>query len=89
MTDVEVTAAETTRIASWKLLLRNPMTVTSAIALVLIAFVAVTANWIAPFGVNDVDVPNALRPPAVSIGSAPTNSAAMSSPAFWSRCRRR
>jgi len=63
MTDVDMTAAETTRIASWKLLLRNPMTVTSAIALVLIAFIAVTANWIAPFGVNDVDVPNALRPP--------------------------
>jgi peptide/nickel transport system permease protein len=27
-------------------------------------FVAVAANWIAPFGINDVDVPNALQPPS-------------------------
>jgi peptide/nickel transport system permease protein len=32
--------------------------------LALVVFVAVTANWIAPFGVNDVDVSNALRPPS-------------------------
>jgi peptide/nickel transport system permease protein len=56
--------AETTRVASWRLLLRNPVTVVSAVVLAIVVFVAVTANWITPFGVNAVDVPNALRPPS-------------------------
>jgi peptide/nickel transport system permease protein len=56
--------AETTRVASWRLLLRNPVTVVSAVVLVIVVFVAVAADWITPFGVNDVDVPNALRPPS-------------------------
>jgi peptide/nickel transport system permease protein len=56
--------AETTRIASWRLLLRNPVTVVSAVVLGIVVFVAVAANWITPFGVNDVDVPSALRPPS-------------------------
>jgi peptide/nickel transport system permease protein len=38
--------------------------VVSAVVLAVIVLVAVTANWIAPFEVNDVDVPNALRPPS-------------------------
>jgi peptide/nickel transport system permease protein len=58
------TSNESTRVASWRLLLRNPVTVVSAVVLALVVFVAVTANWIAPFGVNDVDVSNALRPPS-------------------------
>jgi peptide/nickel transport system permease protein len=56
--------AETTRVASWRLLLRNPVTVVSAVVLAIVVFVAVAANWITPFGVNAVDVPNALRPPS-------------------------
>jgi peptide/nickel transport system permease protein len=56
--------AETTRVASWRLLLRNPVTVVSAVVLGIVVFVAVAANWITPFGVNDVDVPSALRPPS-------------------------
>jgi peptide/nickel transport system permease protein len=56
--------AETTRVASWRLLLRNPVTVVSAVVLGVVVFVAVAATWIAPFGVNDVDVPSALRPPS-------------------------
>ena len=36
----------------------------SAVVLAVVAVVAVTAQWIAPFGINDVDVPNALRPPS-------------------------
>ncbi|MDT7766487.1 MAG: peptide/nickel transport system permease protein, partial [Mycobacterium sp.] len=56
--------ADTTRVASWRLLLRNPVTVVSAVVLAIVVFVAVAANWITPFGVNDVDVPNALRPPS-------------------------
>jgi peptide/nickel transport system permease protein len=58
------TSYESTRVASWRLLLRNAVTVVSAVVLALVVFVAVTANWIAPFGVNDVDVSNALRPPS-------------------------
>jgi peptide/nickel transport system permease protein len=61
MTTVTVDA---TRVASWRLLLRNPVTVVSAVVLAIVVFVAVAANWITPFGVNDVDVPNALRPPS-------------------------
>jgi peptide/nickel transport system permease protein len=57
-------AAETTRVASWRLLLRNPATVVSAVVLGVVVFVAVAANWITPFGVYVVDVPSALRPPS-------------------------
>ena len=57
-------AAESTRVASWRLLLRNPVTVLSAAALAVVVFVAVTATWINPFAVNDVDVPNALQAPS-------------------------
>ncbi|OBF26468.1 ABC transporter permease [Mycobacterium sp. ACS1612] len=54
----------TSRVASWRLLLRNPVTVVSAAVLAVVMFVAVAADWIVPFGVNDVDVPNALQPPS-------------------------
>lgn len=60
------TTNESARVASWRLLLRNPVTVVSAAVLVVVVFVAVTANWLAPFGVNDVDVPNALQPPGAA-----------------------
>ncbi|WP_006241020.1 ABC transporter permease [Mycolicibacterium tusciae] len=61
------TAADTnTRVSSWRLLLGNPVTVVSGAILVVIAIVAVTANWIAPFGVNDVNVPDALQGPSGS-----------------------
>jgi peptide/nickel transport system permease protein len=56
-------AEEQTRLSSLRLLAGNPVTVTSAVVLAIVAFVAITAQWIAPFGINDVDVPNALRPP--------------------------
>src|ERR1700754_3846734 len=55
---------ESSRVAPWRLLLRNPVTVVSAAVLGVVIFVAVAANWIAPFGVNDVDVPSALRSPS-------------------------
>ena len=58
------TTGESARVASWRLLLRNPVTVVSAAVLAVVVVVAVTANWLAPFGVNDVDVPNALQPPS-------------------------
>lgn len=53
-----------TRVSAWRLLASNPVTVTSAIVLGVVVFVAVTAQWIVPFGINDIDVPNALRPPS-------------------------
>jgi peptide/nickel transport system permease protein len=56
-------SAESTRVASWRLLLRNPVTVVSAVVLVVVVFVAVAAHWITPYAVNAVDVPDALRPP--------------------------
>ncbi|AGB24272.1 ABC-type dipeptide/oligopeptide/nickel transport system, permease component [Mycobacterium sp. JS623] len=55
---------ESTRVASWRLLLRNPVTVVSAAVLTVVVVVALVANWIAPFGINDIDVPNALRSPS-------------------------
>jgi peptide/nickel transport system permease protein len=57
------TTDQSTRVSSWRLLLANPVTVASAAVLAVIVFVALAANWIAPYGVNDVDVPNALQPP--------------------------
>jgi len=57
------TAEEQTRLSAVRLLAGNPVTVVSAIVLAVLVVVAITAQWIAPFGVNDIDVPNALRPP--------------------------
>jgi peptide/nickel transport system permease protein len=59
-----MTTTEHARVASWRLLLRNPVTVVSAVGLGVVIVVAVAANWIVPYGVNDVDVPNALQPPS-------------------------
>ncbi|CAN5879803.1 ABC transporter permease [soil metagenome] len=57
-------ATENTRMSNWRLLLSNPVTVISAVALLAIVIVAVTARWIAPYGINDIDVPNALQSPS-------------------------
>jgi peptide/nickel transport system permease protein len=57
-------ATEDTRMSNWRLLLSNPVTVVSAVALLAIVIVAVTARWIAPYGINDIDVPNALQSPS-------------------------
>lgn len=58
-------AAETgTRLSSWRLLLGNPVTVVSIAILVVISFVAIAANWIAPYGINNVNVPDALQSPS-------------------------
>jgi peptide/nickel transport system permease protein len=52
------------RTASWRLLFRNPLTMISAFALAVLIVAALTASWIAPYGVNDVDIASALRPPS-------------------------
>jgi peptide/nickel transport system permease protein len=54
------------RVATWRLLLGNPVTLISALVLAAIIVVAVTADWIAPYGVNHVDVSSALQPPSGS-----------------------
>lgn len=52
------------RVKAWRLLAANPLTVLSAAVLAGVVVIALTAAWIAPYGVNDVDVPQALRPPS-------------------------
>lgn len=52
------------RTKAWRLLAGNPVTVVSAVILVAVLVIALTASWIVPYGVNDVDVPQALRPPS-------------------------
>ncbi|CAN5196458.1 ABC transporter permease [soil metagenome] len=57
-------ATEDTRMSSWRLLMSNPVTVISAVVLLAVVIVAVCARWIAHFGLNDIDVPNALQSPS-------------------------
>lgn len=64
MTEPDVDDTQTGRVGSLRLLLRNPVTAVSATVLVVVLVVAVGATWIAPYGINDVDVPNALRGPS-------------------------
>lgn len=54
------------RTSSWRLLARNPVTLISALMLLGVAAVALTADWVAPHGVNDINVPNALQAPSGS-----------------------
>ena len=52
------------RVSNWRLLLGNPVAVISAVLLFVIVVAALGAHWLAPSGVNDVDVPNALKAPS-------------------------
>jgi peptide/nickel transport system permease protein len=52
------------RVASWRLLVGNPVTLASAAVLAVVLVVAVSAQWIVPYGINDVDVPSALQNPS-------------------------
>jgi peptide/nickel transport system permease protein len=62
MTDVA--PDECTRVSAFRLLMGNPVTVISAGVLAVIVIVGVFATWLIPYGVNDIDVPDALRPPS-------------------------
>ena len=53
-----------TRVNAWRLLAGNPVTLISAAVLATVVVIGVAAQWIAPYGVNDIDVPQALRPPS-------------------------
>jgi peptide/nickel transport system permease protein len=64
MTEPDVDEPDTGRIGSLRLLMRNPVTVVSAAVLAATVVVAVGATWLAPYGINDVDVPSALRGPS-------------------------
>lgn len=66
MTEPEIDETQTGRVGSLRLLLRNPVTAASATVLAVVLVVAVGATWIAPYGINDVDVPNALRGPSAA-----------------------
>lgn len=57
---------ERQRTAAWRLLLGNPLTVVSGLVLLLVVLVALFGQWIAPFGINEIDVPNALRGPSAT-----------------------
>ncbi|WP_120005027.1 ABC transporter permease [Nesterenkonia muleiensis] len=61
-TDVEPEADG--RVAAWKLLAGNPVTLFSVIVLVIILVVALLAPWLAPYGVNQTDVTRALQSPS-------------------------
>lgn len=53
-----------TRVNAWRLLAGNPVTLISAAVLAAVVVISVAAQWIAPYGVNDIDVPQALQPPS-------------------------
>ncbi len=64
MTTTMSTSPESTRVAAWRLLAGNPVTLVSALTLTIIVVAALAAGAIAPFGLNDVDVSRALAPPS-------------------------
>lgn len=59
-----VEPSQETRLSAVRILFTNPVTVVSAAVLAITVVVAVAANWIAPYGINDIDVPNALQSPS-------------------------
>src|SRR5690625_6399157 len=52
------------RLGSWRLLAANKVTVVAFVVLVIVVLVAVLAPWIAPYGVNEVNVSGALQGPS-------------------------
>ena len=56
----------TGRTAAWRLLAANPITLGSAICLLVIFVLAFAGPWIAPFGINSVNISDALMPPSAT-----------------------
>ncbi|GAB3042526.1 ABC transporter permease [Sediminivirga luteola] len=52
------------RASAWRLLLSSPTGAAGLVVLAVLILAAVTARWLAPYGPNDIDVPNALAPPS-------------------------
>ena len=59
-----VAPSDERRIAAWRLLAGNPVTLVSALVLALAVIVALLGPFLAPYGVNTIDVPDALQPPS-------------------------
>ncbi|MEV8136387.1 ABC transporter permease [Microbacterium aurantiacum] len=59
-------AAASGRTPAWRLLLANPVTVTSSAVLLVIVVASVFSGILAPYGINDIDVANALQPPSAA-----------------------
>jgi peptide/nickel transport system permease protein len=59
-----VEPTEQGRLSAVRILLTNPVTVVSAVVLAITVVIAVAANAVAPYGVNDIDVPAALQSPS-------------------------
>lgn len=57
---------EAARMTPFRLLASNPLTVVSALVLAVVVLLAIAAPWVAPYGINAVDVANALQPPSAS-----------------------
>lgn len=66
MTDTPLAVDDRPRLRAARLLLGNPVTVASMLVLLVVAVVAVVAGGLAPYGINDVDVANALQPPSAA-----------------------
>lgn len=52
------------RLSTWRVLFSNPVTVVSAIVLLVVVLTAVLGRFLIPYGVNSTDVLQALRPPS-------------------------
>ena len=59
-------SAASARLSAWRLLASNPLTLISAVILAIVAIVAVAGPWIAPYGINDIDVASQLQPPSAA-----------------------
>ncbi len=64
MTESTADEVDPGRVGAWRLLVGNPVTMTSMVILIVVLLIAVGATWLAPHGINDVDVPSALRGPS-------------------------
>jgi len=60
----DIEQIESTRIAAWRLMAANPVTVVSTVVLAVVFIVAVFGETIAPYGINSIDVPHALQAPS-------------------------
>ena len=52
--------------SAWRLLLRNKASVVGIVVILVMVVLAVFGSFIAPYGANDIDVPNALQAPNLS-----------------------
>ena len=52
--------------SAWRLLLRNKASVVGIVVILVMVVLAIFGSFIAPYGANDIDVPNALQAPDFS-----------------------